>query len=460
MYTQGQEQYDRIYMDANVLTGGITPEILKQLIERNEARRARCVRLKEYYRGNHAILHRVKDTRGAANQRVAANWAKYITTVSSSYLLGNPVTYDTKPEYDISPVLDGYRRQHISSVDAQLGVDASICGVGVEHVYVDENGEPHSTAISQGTAFVVYDDTVLHRKLLGIHYYEQRDLSGAVCGYGVTAADHQWVYHYAGRELSALDPVGAPEEHYFGAVPFIEYRNNEERQGDFEQQISLIDAYNTLMSDRVNDKVQFVDAFLLLLGIDIDSEQAKKLREEKILMGDVDAKAQYLSKVLSESDVEVLKKALKDDIFATSMVPDLSDENFGNNTSGVAIKYKLLVFEQMTLGKERLFEEGLRERLSMYIHFYSIKCNMQEVPVHEIDVHFKRNLPANELELSQIVGNLSGIASTETLLGILPFVCDAKEEAKLAAEEKAESEKSAILTQRELMRYGDDNAAE
>lgn len=48
------------------------------------------------------------------------------------------------------------------------------------------------------------------------------------------------------------------------------------------------------------------------------------------------------------------------------------------------------------------------------------------------------------------------MVSTETLLGTLPFVCDAKEEAKLVAEEKAENEKQSILTQRKLMRFGDD----
>lgn len=35
-----------------------------------------------------------------------------------------------------------------------------------------------------------------------------------------------------------------------------------EAQGDFEQVVSIIDAYNIVMSDRVNDKEQFVDAIL------------------------------------------------------------------------------------------------------------------------------------------------------------------------------------------------------
>ncbi|MCA9765426.1 MAG: phage portal protein [Carnobacterium sp.] len=38
---------------------------------------------------------------------------------------------------------------------------------------------------------------------------------------------------------------------YFGGVQVIEYRNNEEKQGDFEQAIFLIDAYNALQSDRM-----------------------------------------------------------------------------------------------------------------------------------------------------------------------------------------------------------------
>ena len=61
---------------------------------------------------------------------------------------------------------------------------------------------------------------------------------------------------------------------------------------------------------------------------------------------------------------------------------------------------------------------------------------MREVPSHRIDIEFHRNLPANELELSQMVSNLSGIVSDETLLARLPFVTDAKEEKELVEEEK------------------------
>ena len=51
-------------------------------------------------------------------------------------------------------------------------------------------------------------------------------------------------------------------------------------------------------------------------------------------MGYEGAAAQYLSKVMSESDIEVLKDSLKSDIHRFSMIPDLSDQTFGTKFIG------------------------------------------------------------------------------------------------------------------------------
>ena len=138
------------------------------------------------------------------------------------------------------------------------------------------------------------------------------------------------------------------------------------------------------------------------------------------------------------SDIEVLRNNLKDDIHRFSLVPDLTDESFGNNLSGVAIKYKLLGFEQSVKNKERQITKGLKSRLGLYINFLSLKGAMATVPIHRIDVVFTRNLPANELEISQMVNNLTKVVSNETLLGEIPFVSDAKEEAEIVKREAAE----------------------
>ena len=156
-------------------------------------------------------------------------------------------------------------------------------------------------------------------------------------------------------------------------------------------------------------------------------------------MGYEGAAAQYLSKVMTESDIKVLRDDIKEDIHRFSMVPDLSDESFGNNLSGVAIKYKLMGFEQHVKNKERYFAKGLKERFGMYEAVLSIKGSMREVPVSKVDIVFTRNLPVNELETAQMINNLSGIVCNETLLEQVPFVSDAKEEQALLEKEKQKS---------------------
>ena len=98
-------------------------------------------------------------------------------------------------------------------------------------------------------------------------------------------------------------------------------------------------------------------------------------------------------------------------------------------------------FEQHVRNKERYFTKSLKKRFELYTNFLSLKGAMEYVPIHRIDVVFTRNLPVNELETSQMVRNLAGIATSETLLSQLSFVGDPKEEAQLAAKERMLNEK-------------------
>ena len=424
-------------IDRTLLDGGIKAGLMSKLILRYKAEADKFGRLRDYYEGRHAILNRQRKSKEAANTRIVLNHAKYITDMTTSYLIGNAVTYAASEEFDIEALKNAYLEQDIASTDSEIVKNVSIYGRAYELIYANENAAPESAVLPPDKAFVVYGDECRHDPILGVYFFKKRDLDGRVTGVECRAYDENNVYVFAGHSDSFdnMELIDT-QAHHFGGVPMIEYCNNTEKQGDFEQLIPAMDAYNTLMSDRVNDKEQFVEAFLFLVDLDIDSETAQKLREEKILMGYEGAKAEYLSKVMQESDVEVLRNNLKDDIHRFSMVPDLSDESFGNNLSGVAIKYKLLGFEQSIMNKERKIAKGLKRRLELYINFLYIKGSMALVPTHRIDVVFTRNLPANELEISQMAMNLTDIVSNETLLEQLPFVTDAKEEMKILEKER------------------------
>lgn len=111
--------------------------------------------------------------------------------------------------------------------------------------------------------------------------------------------------------------------------------NNKLAIGDFELQIPLIDAYNALMSDRITDKEQFIDAILAIYGTLLSDEDEsgteeedqnikkakERLKKYKVLEMPDTAKAEYLTRTFDESGVEILKKAIEQDIHKFSHIP-------------------------------------------------------------------------------------------------------------------------------------------
>ena len=110
----------------------------------------------------------------------------------------------------------------------------------------------------------------------------------------------------------------------------------------------------------------------------------------------------------------MLKNALKDDIHKMSMVPDLTDQQFAGNASGVAMRYKLLGLEQLTKIKERWFREALLTRLHRVAGFLGRQGALRLDP-ERVELIFTRALPVNELEEAQTVNLLRGLVDDEEL---------------------------------------------
>jgi len=412
----------------------ITNQVLNDVIKYNENFNKRYTRLENYYIGKQDIYDRLKDDR-LKNNKVMINHAKYITDTNVGYLLGNPVDYQASKDYDIEPILDAYKKQTINDLDMEIAKDVSIFGLQYEYVYTNQDAEPKSCEIDNRNAIIVYDDTVEHNKLFGLIYREIKK-GDKFSHYEVIYCDKNKIVNYESSDKT-LKKIGKESSHAFGDVPMIQYKNNTEFLGDFEPVISLIDAYNLLQSDRVNDKEQLVDAILCMYGMDFDTDQADQLRDSRMLAGlPTDGRVEYLVKTLQENDVDILRQNLEADIHKISMVPNMSDNNFVGNSSGVAIRYKLLAFEQNIKNKERYMEKGLMERFKLYNHYLVTKSKMtKEVPIEEVDAVFKRNLPSNDFEISQMIVNLADFVDSETLISQLSFIKDASDIVQAKKEE-------------------------
>lgn len=414
--------------------------------------RDNCRRLDElekYIKNEPAITERVR-TSGKANNRLIHNYARYITKMASGYLIGSPVAYsDEKQKSALEAVIAQYKAFDAQAVDMELAKTASKFGRAAEILYADKDANPRCAAVDPRSAFVVYDDTVEKRPLFGVHYSVMTKNNGIRAGYRVSVytATHRQLFEVS--ELYALiDAAPAKdEEHFFGSIPVNEYWNDEDEMGDFEWVTSLIDALNVLQSDRVNDKEQFVNALLVLIGCRLEKDgqgrtPREQIKQDGILQlpqsGDRPADAKYLIQTMDETQVEVLKKSIKEEIHKLSMVPDITDDSFAGNPSRVTMGYKLFGFTQLIKEKERYFREALRWRLRMMAHFMG-KLASPTLDAEAVEITFSRSLPVNEDEIAKMVQSLRGIVADEILLKQIPWIEDPKQALDLLHKQEEEA---------------------
>ena len=438
------------YLENGMPTAKMLQSVMLEFIYEQERLRS----LKAYYDGDSPIMYRER-TKGLPNNRIAHPIARYIANTTSGYLVGNPVSYSTAEENGtLDELLTNFKRINVSSVDAENARNAAIYGRGVEYIYVASDGNVNISALDPQQAFVVYDDTHESNPLFGVYFIPRLDEEGAADGFNawIMGADFIRQVIATDASFSAVTDV-AITQHYFGGVPLVEYWNGEDEKGDFECVIPLIDAYDKLESDRINDKEQFVDALLVLTGCTLDVDEqgrtpGQQLREDKALsLPDNQASAQYLTNSLHESDIDILRKAINSDIHKYAMVPDLSDENFAANASGVAMKYKLLGLEYLTGIKEQWFREGLRTRLKLLLHYMSIQ-GLAQLDVNDIEITMTRSMPSNLQETAQIAQTIkaAGAGSTEMLVKLLHS--DWSQEAVDGEVEKIDSESEQVFNHR------------
>ena len=409
-----------------LVEGEVTGELLDGVVKEHMVATGRYKRLKEYYLGKTDILRRARAP-GLPNNRVSHAFARYIVTITAGYLVGQGIGYraDEAGREALERVMEAYRKGDISAVDIENARNAAIYGRGIEYIVPSDDREwPAAYALSPESAFVVYEDDVRHRPLFGMYLTRETDAAGQQGALRALVAGERDISEFAQEKDGFMLIRRYP--HFFSGVPMVEYWNDENEKGDFEWVMSLMDAYDALQSDRLNDKDQFADKLLVLTGCTLETDEEGRppwlqLRMDKALcLPDGEAKASYLSSEMDEKGNEILRKSLSDDIHKLSLVPDLSDVSFAGNVSGVAMKYKLLGLEQLTGMKQRWFTEGLKARLKLFADYMALRGG-DRLDVSSVSPVFTRALPENLSETADMVraAREAGAMSTRTMVEML-----------------------------------------
>lgn len=414
----------------------LTDKVIKRIIETHRSSvLPRLQNLENYYNANNAIKNRVMSDPSKPNNKIANAYASYITDTLVGYFIGEPVTYTSNDNVliqDLNMILE-YNDE--ADENAELAKNASIYGVAYEMLYLSEEDKMiRFKSLNPKEVIPIFDKTVEQNLLAVMRYYEDYDYVEDNTYTIVEVIDSKMVRRYKlDTGLSLLEEY----PHYFSMVPVAIFKNNEDETGDFEQVISLIDAYDKMESDSLNDFEYFVDAYLALYGFTADAEDIAQMKENRVLLMDEGTSAEWLIKQTSDAYVENMKNRLDKDIHKFAKCPNMSDEEFASNASGIAIKFKLLGTENLVSIKERKFKRGLQQRLELMSMINSVL--REGFDWRAIDIVFTRNIPSNDTDIANMVNTLKDIVSEETLLAQIPFVEDVQNELKKLKKEREEN---------------------
>ena len=325
----------------------------------------RLQRLQDYYEGRHDILLREYADPTKPNNKIIANYCKNITDFLSAYIVGVPVKFDA-PEI----VLDLLNYNDNAETMQAVVLNMNIHGFGAELFYTDEDGIARFASIDPRESIFIADDSV-ECVLRGFI----RVLRGG------NESDGANVVLYENAQITPflitlgtgeLKSAGEPVPHYFQDVPAILYPNNKEHLSTFEGIIPLQNALNKIMSDELNDFESFVDAYLILNGMQATQpEDIARMKQDRVLLLDGEASAEWLVKNVNNAHIKELKESYVSKIKELGCIPDL--ENLGSfGASGAALKFKLVATEIQASKQERAIQRGIQRKLELLYNILRI----------------------------------------------------------------------------------------
>ena len=400
----------------------------------------------EYYDGKNKIEKQGAVT-GRPNYSINVNMAKYIIDVATGYAFGNPIKYSTDTE-NAQTILDKLQYVHkncnIAELDFQQGGDMATFGVSYQLVMVlGTEGSIEDRIVLKHLdplqTFVVTDNTILENPICGVYFYSYKENN----------VDKTKIYVYDNENLTifverggVLNIEGEIEPHNMGAIPIIQCLNNDDAFSDIQGITDLLDSLSLAISNTTDNLQSIANAILAISGGTLNEEQIKEINEYKVANLPVGAIMQWVVKNVDPTAEQQQVDNLLNFIFQISQVPDLTDDAFGGNQSGVAMQYKLWGLDQLWVTKTTKYKKAIVQRLKILMHLLQYQFKSTVNMLDEINITFDKNLPKDNSAEYTMVQALKDVVSKKTLLENISIVDDVN--AELEALDK-EAEKNADL---------------
>lgn len=410
-----------IYTDADEINASNVAEVLKTALNTHTKNSTEIEYLWGYYKGDQPILTRTKDFNANILNKIVQNRAYEITNFKTGYLLSAPLQYtaqhsdmltdeadEEESDKDIVRLSSWMQEANKQDSDAYVANWQSICGTAFRMLLpkeerLDDSEPPFDIFdLDPRVTFVVYSSKLGHKPMLGVTY--------------VTLEDESYLYYcYTDTEFFTIDKDDVIIEHgghILSGIPIIEYPADHERMGDFEVVTPLLDAINSVQSDRVDSTEQFVQAILVMKGFDVENastaEFMTNLKQSGGLFLPEEGDAKYVSLELNQAQTQTLVNDMNDAILQIVGMPN---RNGGSSTSdtgaAVILRDGWSAAESRAVKREIIFKSSERRFLKLAVTV----CNAvggTNLMVQNIGIQFpRRNYTNDSANVSNLVTMLS-----------------------------------------------------
>lgn len=368
---------------------------------------------------------------GKPCNRIVTNYCYNIVQNYLGYITGIDVAYSSCDDFDA--VQDVLNYNDVRTEDSEYLRNALIFGRAFEINYVDEDAIQRFKVLDSRECIPIYSNDLNNDLLYVIRYYVADTVNSDQDEYYIEVYGNKFIRKYKSSNAFATLSLLEEQPNYYNQVPVTVFSLNADEESVFDKVMTLQDAYNKLLSSEVDDFESFCDAYLVLKGCMADADDLVAMKQNRVLMMDADAEASYLTKSVSDTQIENMLKNINDTIHKIANSPDFNDEKLMAQ-SGIAMRYKLVGFENVSSNIVANMTKALQKRIELICSILHLTGS--DNTWRDVHIVFTRNLPENITETAQVINQLRGIVSDKTLISLLPFIKDVDAEVEQLQEQK------------------------
>lgn len=392
---------------------GISDSLLNHIISKHSANREYNWNLHKRYEaleGKVPIFLREPrfEDENPLNNQINNDFLGEIVDFSTGYFAGKPFVYtyaDTQEaEEDTGgeeardeaskELSDFVTRNNMFDVDMDVTKYATIAGYAGRMFYFDKEGKERCMALPSYETIVLSEADITEPKY-GIRYYKTLGLNGEEI-WKAEFDDGKTIRFYEGTRggLAELPEKSIPNLFGFCAIQGIP--RNSEMMGDAEKVMALIDAYDRAISDANNENEGFANAYMAFENVQMDDEEIQKGQRSgafQYYTGSNGGNIHFITKDINDSFIEHHLDRLEENIYRFSKTPDLTDENFAGQSTGIALKFKLTGVET----KCGMFQAKMQSAGVYMFKLLASSWSKKQIACDPLQCYitFKRNFPVD-----------------------------------------------------------------